>query len=303
MSNLLESFPEGTLVHELDLSSGIHMRAYETKRGAGEGTSERTALFLHGFPELAYSWREQLAACPPGFRCIAPDMRGYGGTDGPEEVSEYAMTKLVADVIALADALGIEKFDLVGHDWGGAIAWEVARAHPERLRTLTVMNCPPADVFLRELRRPKQLLSSWYMFFFQLPFVPEWYLTRDPARQLRNAFLGLAVNEAPFTEEHVAHYEGVMRGKRVCGIQYYRAAMRGLAKATARRKSGIIRVPTRLVWGLGDRALGPWYADANRYENVATPFDVVTIAESGHWVQQEAPLRANAALHEHWAKH
>ena len=293
MANLLDRFPSDTTVHELDLASGIHTRAYS--RGAGE----RTAIFLHGFPELALSWRAQLAACPEGMRCIAPDMRGYGGTDAPERVSAYAMPKLVADVIALADTFGVKTFDLVGHDWGGAVAWEVARAHPQRLRSLSVLNCPPGDLFIRELRRPSQVAKSWYMFFFQLPWLPEKWMTRDPQQQLLKAFRGIAVNQAPFTPEHVADYASVMRDGRVPGINYYRAAIRFPSFA----RPPLVHVPTRVIWGLGDGALGPWFANPALYAKVATPFDLVTIAESGHWVQQEAPERVNAALHEHWARY
>lgn len=293
MTNLVEYFPQGTVVAERDLQSGIHMRTYE--RGSGE----RTAIFLHGFPELALSWRDQLAACPAGMRCVAPDMRGYGGSDAPQRVSAYAMPRLVADIMALADQLGAEKFDLVGHDWGGAVAWEVARAHPTRVRTLSVLNCPPGDLFIRELLRPAQLLKSWYMFFFQLPWVPEKWLTRDPAKQLMAAFRGIAVNRDIFTPEHVALYASIMRDGRVPGINYYRAAIRFPSFA----KPPLIRLPTRLIWGLGDGALGEWFANPALYATVAEPFDLVTIAESGHWVQQEAPARVNAALHEHWARH
>ncbi len=290
----LSSFAPGTECREIDLPSGMHVRAYV------RGNGPRTVLFLHGFPELAVSWRGQLAAVPDGFRFVAPDMRGYGGSSAPTEVAAYRMEKLVDDVVELADALGSPTFDLVGHDWGGAVAWQTARTHPQRLTTLSVLNCPPPDVMLRFFVKPAQLRMSWYMFFFQLPWLPEYWLRRDPRRMMMGAFRNIAVNKSVFTPETVAPYIEQLTERGMPGLHYYRAAFRNLAGA--RKKPPLIPLPTRLIWGLGDGALGPWFADETLYREIATPFDVVTIAESGHWVQQEAVAEVNAALRAHWQR-
>ncbi len=290
MQSQLEYFPPGTTVAELDLKSGIHARAYV--RGAGK----RTAIFLHGFPELAVSWRGQLAEIPGGFVFVAPDMRGYGGTSVPKKIGDYSMHKLVADVIALADAMDLKTFDLVGHDWGGAVSWEVARAFPDRVRSLAVLNCPPSDVFVRALLRPEQLFKSWYMFFFQLPFLPERFFMRGPESALQRGFRSIAVNRKIFTPEMVRPYAENLRANGPAGINYYRANT-----TFSRPAPPLITCPVRLIWGLGDGALGPWFSDAKLYEKVAKNFSVVPIEGAGHWVQQEATAVVNEALKSFWA--
>ena len=289
------SFPPDTKTLELDLDDGLHVRAYV------RGTGPRTVLFLHGFPELALSWHAQFHAVPDGFRFVAPDMRGYGGTDAPKEVRAYRMDALVSDVLDLAKAVGADTFDLVGHDWGGAIAWEVARRSPAPLRTLSILNCPPGDVLARALRtRPKQLAMSWYMLFFQLPRIPEWYFGRDPQASVESGFLGVAVKKDVFTPELLAPYVEQVRTRGLPGLKYYRAAVGSLFE---RHAPPVIRVPTRVVWGMGDGALGPWFAERDVYRDVASDLDVVRVEDSGHWVQQEAPDAVNRALHEHWLAH
>ena len=212
-----------------------------------------------------------------------------------------AWDELVGDVLGLARALGVERFDLVGHDWGGAIAWEVARRHPEKLRTLSVLNCPPGDVMARVLRSNwQQLKKSWYMLFFQLPKVPEWYFAQDPHKTIVGSLAAVAQNRSVFTADVVAPYVEQVRERGLPGINYYRAALGSLFD---RRPPPVIELPTRLVWGLGDGALGPWFADEALYRRVATDLDVVRIEGAGHWVQQEAAPEVNRALQEHWALH
>ncbi len=289
------SFPPDTKTLELELENGLHMRAYV------RGDGPRTVLFLHGFPELAVSWHRQFHAVPEGFRFVAPDLRGYGGTDAPKPVRAYRMEHLVADVLALAKAVDADTFDLVGHDWGGAIAWEVARHAPERLRTLSVLNCPPGDVLARAMRsHPKQLAMSWYILFFQVPRAAEWYFARDPEAAVTSSFLKVALQHSVFTPAVLAPYVEQVRERGLPGLKYYRAAVSTLFE---RRVAPIIEVPTRIVWGMGDSALGPWFAERDTYRGVASDLDVVRVQESGHWVQQEAPVAVNQALHQHWLAH
>src|SRR5277367_1876371 len=153
------------------------------------GTGDRLALCLHGFPEHAISWRHQM---PPlaklGYRVWAPNLRGYGATDSPQEVSAYRTKTLVEDVAALIKASGAKETLLIAHDWGGALAWMLAMRQPELISRLVIMNVPHPACFARELRKPHQLLKSWYMFFFQIPALPEFLLGRDHARPIGDMF-------------------------------------------------------------------------------------------------------------------
>lgn len=258
------------------------------------------ALFLHGFPELAVSWRRQFEALGDEWRVVAPDMRGYGGTDAPARIRDYALSHLVQDVVDLIDELGVAKVHLVGHDWGGAVAWRVAQLHARRLHTLTALNCPPVEVIKRHIVDPDQLRRSWYIFFFQLPLAAEKSFANDPATMIKRIFRGGAVNKAVFSDADLEPYVAQVRDLGLPGLNYYRANFSLLPE-----RPRPISVPTRLVWGLGDPALGPQLADPRNYRDWVRDFDVVTIpaAISGHWVQQEAPNEVNAALRQHWSLH
>jgi len=132
-------------------------------------------VLLHGFPEFSYGWRQQIEPlAATGFRVVVPDQRGYNLSSKPSGVAAYALAELVSDVIAIADQLGREKIFLAGHDWGAAVAWSAAILHPQRISKLAVLNVPHPSVMRKFLStRPRQLLRSWYMFFFQLPWLPE----------------------------------------------------------------------------------------------------------------------------------
>jgi epoxide hydrolase 4 len=289
----LAYFPSGTQTYVGCLASGLRVRWYE--RGPSSGAP--TVLCLHGFPELAVSWRDQLDGLGDDYRVVAPDMRGYGGTDAPRRVRDYDIDLLRRDVVELIDALGVAKVHLVGHDWGGAIAWEVGQRHADRLHSLAVINCPPAQILLGQLRRLEQLRRSWYMFFFQLPLLPERMLTRDPEAAVQRMFKANAHNHEPFTQARLEPYVRQIRERGLPGIHYYRAAIRRLP-----RKLEPIRVPTRLIWGLRDAALGPYLADAALYERFVPDFDRVLLDDAGHYAQQEAPAAVNAALREHFER-
>lgn len=290
----LAYFPSGTETFVGCLASGLRVRWYERR---SSNASVPTVLCLHGFPELAVSWREQLAGLSDSFRVVAPDMRGYGGTDAPSKVRDYDLDILTRDVVELIDALGVDKVHLVGHDWGGAIAWEVGQRHGDRLHTLSVINCPPAQVMLKQLRRFDQLRRSWYMLFFQLPYVPERMLTKDPEATVPRVFRGNARNTAPFTQAALEPYVRQLRDRGLPGINYYRAAARRWPRRLSR-----IDVPTRLIWGLRDPALGPWFADPTLYEHWVTSFDRRLLEDAGHYPQIEAPDEVNAALREHFER-
>ena len=286
----LAHFPEGTRTRVVRLASGLHMRLYE------RGDAGPLVVFLHGFPELAVSWHRQFDMLAEGRRLVAPDLRGYGGTDAPSRVRDYRLERLRADVLELIDVLGVERVHLVGHDWGGAIAWDFAMKHGDRLTSLAALNCPPVQFMWRSMLRPAQVRRSWYIFLFQLPWVGEAMLLRDPETMVRRMFRGTAHRREPFTDEVLAPYVRQFRERGLAGLNYYRAAMR--------RPPGRIEpidVPTRLIWGRHDRALGPWFADPDPYRRFVRDFDRVWI-DAGHWVQQEASDEVCAALAEHWVR-
>ncbi len=200
-------------------------------------------LLLHGFPEFWYSWRHQLTAlAAAGYRAIAPDLRGYNLTDKPRGVGPYTMDHLLDDVVALVDALRCGPVTLVGHDWGGTVAWTSAAspAHRHVIERLVVMNAPHPEAFLRRLD-PQQLRRSWYMFFFQLPFLPERTLRKDHFRALRQTLRGAAFRRDTFSREDLDRYVEAMArpGALTAAVNYYRGLTRINPVAALRRLTPI----------------------------------------------------------------
>ena len=250
----------------------------------------RPVVLLHGFPEHWYSWRHQMQAlADAGYRAIAPDLRGYNLSDKPRAIADYTMDKLIGDVFGLCDALGLPEIDLVAHDWGGAVGWYVGLEHAHRLRTLTICNSPHPVIFRRLLRTPAQLRRSWYMFAFQLPFLPERQLQRPGFAQ--KALRGWAVHKERFPDEDLARYTTAIAqpGAATGMINYYRAALRH-----PRSWRGTIKVPTLVLWGEQDRALGVECLDG--LERYVEDLRVVRIPDASHWVQQDAPETVNREL-------
>jgi len=276
-------------------------------------------LLLHGFPECWYSWRHQIAALAPRFRVVAPDLRGYNLSDKPAGVSAYVLPELVADVLGLVHAFGERQAVVVGHDWGGAIAWAFAMEHPDALRRLVVMNCPHLAVFQQHLRdNPRQLARSWYMFFFQIPWLPETLLGLGHAWAVARAIRGSTVRQDALTEadartlREAASQPGALRS----AVNYYRAAFRdpgavGTWPGWLRRfvygdrpQPNLrlrledwpkITAPTLVIWGEQDVALGKELS-VGMEPLVAAPLTVKYLPLSGHWVQQEQPEVVNGYL-------
>lgn len=248
-------------------------------------------VLLHGFPELNVSWRNQIPALTEaGYRVLAPNQRGYAGS--PRDGS-YATADLAADVIAMIDAMGVEKATVVGHDWGGGVAWTTAGLYPERLDRLVVMNCPPPAVLAHELRtNPAQLLKSWYMLFFQLPVLPEQFV----ARSMPGALIGGSYKRGVWNRENLQPYVEAFATPADCTgpVNWYRSALRHPAKGLQP-----ITLPTLIIWGTKDRFLGEELIDPHalrRAIEYGNEPDIVRIEDAGHFVQNEAPEQVNAAL-------
>jgi len=282
---------------KLTLPNGLHMRV------ARAGQGDPLVVMLHGFPECWYSWRHQMRALAPSYECAAPDMRGYGETDAPVGVANYRIEKLVDDVAGLIEALGRKQAVVVGHDWGGAVAWATALIRPAVVERLCVMNCPHPAKFLAHVRsNPRQMLRSWYMAFFQIPFIPDALLRMRGAALAARLIRSTAFNQEAFTEDDLAHFRAAFRNPyaATAAINYYRALRR---RDLFRMPAGDhwlarkISAPTLLIWGEHDVALGKELTYA--MEDLFTgPFTTRYIADSGHWVQQERPELVNQYLKE-----
>jgi len=250
-------------------------------------------VLLHGFPEFCYGWRRQIEPLAfAGFRVIVPDQRGYNLSSKPSGVAAYALTELVSDVIAIADQLGREKIFLAGHDWGAVVAWGTALLHPQRLAKLAVLNVPHPSVMRKFLStRPRQLLRSWYMFFFQLPWLPEALFSAFNFRIGSQALLRSS-RPGTFSAEDLAQYHvawsqpGALTGM----INWYRALFRDRVKFSDK----IVRVPTRILWGERDAFLLAEMAhESVRY---CTNAELFTFANATHWLQHEEPARVSELL-------
>lgn len=267
---------------------------------AGPEDADRLALLLHGFPESAYSWRYQIPLLADlGYRVWAPNQRGYGRTTRPSWVADYRMSELVEDVARLIDASGCRSTTLIGHDWGGAVAWAAALRRVRPIERLVVMNIPHPAAFLRGLRRPRQLLRSWYIFFFQLPALPELVLRAGGARAIGNAFRNMAIDKSRFPDEVLEVYREQARqpGALTAMIHWYRAAVRyGRKDLPEGENPPILDVPTLMIWGEADAALGKELTYGT--ERLVRDFTVHYLPNVSHWVQQEAPEQVNAILAE-----
>ena len=263
------------------------------------GDGNRLALFLHGFPEHSFSWRYQLPLfAEMGYRAWAPNMRGYGNSSSPHNVKDYAIELLMADVAGLIDASGLKEVVLIAHDWGAMIAWYFAMRKIRPLERLIIMNVPHPGAFAKQIRSlPAQLMKSWYIFFFQLPWFPELMFTAKEAKGVADAFVNMAVDKSRFPEEVLDVYrKNALRpnGMKYM-INYYRALVRG-GGASRQMKQGfpVIDVPTLMIWGEEDAALDRRTTLGT--ENLVNDFTIRYLANVSHWVQQEAPETVNAMI-------
>ncbi len=270
---------------------GITLRVVEA--GPAEGP---LVLLLHGFPEFWYGWRKQIAPLArAGYRVWVPDQRGYGASDKPPRVSDYAVETLALDGVGLLDAAGVERAAaVVGHDWGAAVAWWMGIVHPDRLERLVILNAPhPSRGVMRAAlrKRPSQLFKSWYVFAFQLPWLPEVLLARQNGRLLASNLRGKTPES--ITRADREHYRrawqrpGAIRGM----LNWYRAMLRHPPRA---RGSTRVRVPTLLLWGERDRYLSKEFAPLSleRCEEGR----LALFPDATHWLQHDEPEGVNREI-------
>lgn len=282
------------LQHEWADLNGIRLH-YVT---AGKG---RLILFVHGFPEFWYAWKDQLAEFGRDYLAVAPDMRGYNLTSKPAAVERYDIQHPVEDLRALAEHLGQKKFILVGHDWGGGVAWAFALYHPDYIEKLIIINAPHPAVFERELREnPAQQKASAYMLMFRSPQA-EAILSANNYAALVEAVLSEGLRQGYFTEaDRKAYLEAWSQpGALTGGLNYYRAAKIGppaeedeLARSFVTGLTSLtVTVPTLLIWGERD----PYLLTGNLegLDTFVPDLTVKRILDGSHWVVHEKPSLVN----------
>lgn len=258
-------------------------------------------ILLHGFPELWYAWRpyiERLASA--GYRVMAPDQRGYNLSDKPPGVGAYMIDALTQDVLGLIDAAGRDSAHVVGHDWGAAVAWWTALTAPDRVASLVAMNVPHPVVMRRHLlSNPAQTLKSWYMFFFQLPFLPEGAMHLGGGRALFQRIRALGRPHAFRDEDERIYLEAWRQpGAARSMINWYRAALRLAVRPPP--EDSRIRPRTLVVWGARDQLLGREMVPPSLA--LCDQARAVYFEEATHWVQHEELEAVSQLLLEHLAE-
>jgi len=259
----------------------------------GEG---KLLLLLHGFPDFWYVWRFQIPELAKHFRVVAPDLRGYNETDKPEGVEKYSLSLLAGDIMGLIRALGEEKAIIIGHDWGGAVAWSFAAFSPEATERLVILNAPHPNAYTTKTKSSlRQLQKSWYVFFFQTPDIPEKVLSRNNYFFLKEMLRRSSVKKDIFTDEEFEVYTEAWSkpGALTGAINYYRANMNPAIIFSERTiRFPKIKSPTLVIWGEQDVALSKELT-IGMDEFVDAQYSIKYTPNCGHWVQLEEPELVN----------
>lgn len=250
-------------------------------------------VLLHGFPEFWYGWRRQIGPlAAAGLRVLVPDQRGYNRSSKPPGRRAYVLDTLAEDVLGLASALGRERFAVVGHDWGGVVAWHLAARNPQRIERAAVLNAPhPATLHSYMLAHPSQAARSWYVGFFQAPLLPEAVLGAGDFSGLRQS-LDATARPGTFTAEDAARYRAAWRqpGALTAMLNWYRA----LPLAAGSARPGRVEVPVRVVWGDRDAYLDRGLAEAGLA--LCDHGEAFHLGSATHWVQHDEPGRVSQLL-------
>ena len=261
-----------------------------------EAGSGPLVVLLHGFPEFWYSWRYQITAlAEAGFQVLAPDLRGYNQSDKPLGTSQYCLDLLAYDVAGFIREKGDQPAIVVGHDWGGAIAWKVVSAYPELVKRLVILNAPHPAAFKRELRTFTQLRKSWYMLFFQLPHIPEAVFRAGNYAMMERSFRQEPIRKNAFTNHDIALYKAAISkpGALTAALNYYRANVRFLWEESS-WLTAVVTTPTLVIWGEHDR-----YLSVNLLRGLdrwVSDLRVERIKDASHWVQIDAHERVNELI-------
>ena len=254
---------------------------------AKAGDGDKLVILLHGFPEFWYSWRHQLAALSDEYTVVTPDLRGYNLSDRPSNTADYEIDHLVGDIVGLIKSFGKEKSAVIGHDWGASVAWALAMKKPETLWKLGALQVPPIPIWKRN-QTAKQFLASWYMFFFQLPALPELLFKQKDFVALEKSLRGTTAEPDVFSDDEIAEYKKAWShpGATTAMLNYYRA---NIVKRLfgSNEMPPKIDVPTLFIYGERDKAVLPETV-MGVGDMVSGPYTEHRIPNAGHWVQQEA---------------
>lgn len=253
-------------------------------------------VLLHGFPEFWYGWRKQIAPlAAAGYRVLVPDQRGYNLSDKPTGAAAYKLDHLACDIVGLIDDAGRQRATVIGHDWGGAVAWWLGLKYPQRVERLVILNVSHGQVFLHHLHHsPRQMLRSWYILLFQLPWLPEAALRR---RQWRSMARSLQTTSRPgaFSDADLDEYRQAWAqpGAATGMLNWYRAIRQQKIDLAQNPR---IAAPTLLIWGAQDRFLGREMAQPSI--DLCDRGRLVFLEAATHWVQHEEPDRVNDLIRE-----
>ena len=255
-------------------------------------------IFLHGFPEFWYCWHRQIDFfAEKGFRVMVPDQRGYNTSSKPSGISPYRVDFIARDTIGLIEYAGRRKACIVGHDWGGATAWWLGQRYPSWVEKLAVLNCPHPSVMREHLyNNQAQRKKSWYIFYYQLPWLPEWTMSRKDWEFSRKALQFTSVR-GTFSEDEMSKYVEAWSqpGALTAMLNWYRASIQLLkGRQKNRHPLGKIEVPTLLLWGVKDRFLDREMAQPSIER--CTKGEVIYLDEATHWLQHEEPETVNPLL-------
>lgn len=270
-------------------------------RIATAGAGKKLALLLHGFPEFSHSWRYQIPLFEKlGYRVWAPDLRGYGGTDAPDGIKSYRISEILKDIAGLIDAADASSVTLVGHDWGAFISWNFAMRKIRPLERLIIMNVPHPGAMELSMRRDgfnwAQFKRSWYMFYFQIPWLPETMATAGHAKWLRSALADQITDRRLLSSKDLDAYadNACLPGRMTTMMNYYRAMLQGDLRKMRKFGYPVIETPTLMIWGDADIALGKelTYGTERFVSNLTLRY----LNGIGHLVQQQAPAEVNEMI-------
>ncbi|NJK37319.1 MAG: alpha/beta hydrolase [Oscillatoriales cyanobacterium RM2_1_1] len=269
-----------------------NIRLHSVTQGQGD-----LVILLHGFPQFWYAWRHQIPALARHFKVVVPDLRGYNDSDKPQ--TGYDLDTLSGDIRGLIEQLGYTRAHIVGHDWGGVIAWHLAQKFPQYLNRLAILNAPPPHRFLQELTsNVDQIRRSWYMLAFQFPGIPEWLIQQNLKEFVTDIFRSQAVRKVAFGAEETQIYQAALEKPGVLGaaINYYRQLLWPPTwLGSWMRTPQLVTSPTLVLWSKEDALFSHKFTEGlDRL--IAAPFKLRMVAECGHWIQQEVPQTVNREL-------
>lgn len=271
--------------HKYAKINGVNIHYVESGKG-------RLVILLHGFPEYWGAWKYQIKELSKYYRVVAPDLRGYNLSEKPKGVKNYRMELLTRDVKELINNLGEKKAVIVGHDWGGIIAWHFGMNYENMVDKLIIMNCPHPIYFKKVYRHPTQLLKSWYIFFFQIPLIPELLNTLFGKWALERMLNKEPITPGAFSKREITMYEKVFdeRNSFSFALNYYRAWVRGMFKGY---KISKINIPVLVLWGRKDAHVDEIFAKPpkNLVINCQTKF-----MNASHWIEHDKPKQVNDAI-------